>query len=380
MPNTPKVSIAFSNGNLLQNISAIDGQAAFIGTGVTAGNLNKVFSINSLADAELQGITLALEPVAYRHLKEFYLELGGNQQIFVLLVADTVTMTQMLDITNLNYAKKLVDAGEGKISILGVFRKPDVADVPGANFMHADVSAAVLMSKTFVQGMNTSLKFLRILVEGRINDENSTTIFAPNTANNGFVGVVVGGTLNDKSASVGLAIGRKVKYACNIKLGKVANGPLSAVQIYIGTKLLSAITNLDTLHGKGYISFVTYPNKAGFYFGIDNMASTDDYRLLVYGTVVDAAAKVAASVYIDNLESEVGTNPDGTITDLDAKHLEDRVKLQVNATLGTRISGFDALVDRTVNIINTSTVKIKLRVRPNGYLTFIEVDLGLTAG
>lgn len=380
MGNTPSVNIAFSNGNLLQNIAVIDGLAGFIGTGLVAGNLNKVFSINSLADAISQGITLAAEPAAYKVISEFYAELGGNQQMYILLVADTVLMADMLDVNSISMGNKLIAAGGGKISCIGVFRNPAVGYVPGTDFFDTDVQAAVLAAKTFVQGLNSKLSFTRVLIQGRIAAEASITIFAPNTATNGFAGVVLGDTVSGNGATVGTAVGRKIKYASHIKIGKVANGPLNASAIFIGTKALKDVTNLDTLHGKGVISFVTYPNKAGFYFGIDNMASIDDYRLLVYGCTVDAAAKVAASVYIDELEGEVNTNPDGTITELDAKHLEDRITQQVSVSLGDRISGFAALVDRTSNIITTSKTKIKLRVRPKGYNTFIDVDLGLTAG
>jgi hypothetical protein len=380
MSNTPKVSIAFSNDNLLQNIASIDGEVALIGTGATLGNLNKVFVINSLADAISQGITLVGEPVAYRHIKEFYQELGGNQELFVLLLPDTVTMAQMLDSTATDKATKLIAAGAGKIAYLGVFKTPHAGYDAGADFLDSDVAAAVTAAKPLVQSLNNSLNFLRVLIEGRINDETSNTIYTPNTASNGFAGVVLGGTQNDKSASIGLLLGRKVKYAAHIKIGKVANGPLTANGIYIGTKALKDVANLDALHGKGFISFVTYPGKAGFYFGIDNMASADDYSILAHGAVVDAAAKIAALVYTEDLEGEVDTNADGTITELDAKHLEDRIEQQVNVSLGDRISGFAALVDRTSNIINTNKTSVKLRVRPKGYNTFIDVDLGLTAG
>ena len=379
MSNTPKLSIGFSNGNLLKYIPSIDGIGTMIGTGITNGNLNKVFSINSLADAELQGITIGAEPVAHRHLSEFYTDLGGKQQLYLLLLPAAVTMAQMLDINDETHANLLLKASNGLEGYIAVFRSPAGGYAPGADFMDADVAAAVAAAKTFVAGQNAKLKFFRVLIEGRVNDETQPVIYAPNAAANGFAGVVLGGTLNDHSASVGLALARKLKYACHIKLGKVANGPLSAPQIYIGSKTLDQVANLDTLHGLGYISFVTYPGKAGFFFGIDNMASNDDYKILAHGATVDAAAKVARAVYIDDLEGEVDTNPNGTITEESAKHLEDTIEQQVKVSLGDRISGFRALVDRTSNIINTSTTNISLSVLPKGYNTWINVTIGLTA-
>ena len=504
MSNIPKISVAFSDGNLLQNIANIDGEAAFIGTGLINNNIGKVFVISSLTDAEGQGITIADEPIAHRQLSEFYAELGGNQEIFLLLVANTVTMAQMLDYTSPNYANKLIVAGEGKIAYLGVFKSPAVGYNGGNDYIDSDVHAAITAAKTLVGYQNTQLKYLRVIIEGRviIANETSTTVFSPNTAGNGFAGVVIGGSLNDGSASVGAILGRKVAYAAHIKIGKVSNGALQLSHIYIGTKplkgnslvvaaaaetkaaatvtvntlptdgdqvtisaggttlgnytkitgdgtvtaiataiknaintntgthgyvatsalgvvtikpadgqgatangraLTSTVTGtfaanitlanfaggvdailaqtslVENLYGKGFIGFVTYPNKAGFYPGIDYMATTGDYSLLVRGAVVDAAAKIAVDVFINDLEGEVDTNADGTILDIDATHLEDRVEAQVKTTLGDRISGFTAQVDRTVNITATSVTKIKLRVQPKGYNTFIEVDLGLTA-
>jgi hypothetical protein len=335
--------------------------------GVTAADLVPAVTENDTADL-------------YKHVKEFYTEVGGNQQLYILLLDRGVTMAQMLDITNLNYAYKLINFADGEISKLAVFRKPASGYNAGTEFVDTDVPAAVTAAKTFVQGFNLRNFYFRVLIEGRIASAGSPTIYEPNEAANGFAGVVLGGTKNNGTASVGMALGRSMAYACHIKLGKVANGALSATEIYIGTTALKSVTNLDALHGKGYISFVTYPNKAGFYFGIDNMASTDDYRILVNGAVVDATAKVALAVYIEELESEVDTNPNGTIQELDALDLEARIVQQVQVTLGERISGIEALVDRTVNIINTSKADVKLRVRPKGYLTFIDVDLGLTAG
>jgi hypothetical protein len=379
MANTPSVSITISKNNLLRNIPAIDGIAAFIGTGSTVGNLDKIFKVNSLEDAVDQGITLAAEPAAYKVLREFYQELGGNQEVILMLVANTVTMTAMLLHTDPTMAEKVITAGEGRISHLGVFRNPPVGYDPGEDFFDADVATAVAAAQSFVEAQNAKLRFLRVLIEGRIAVEASTTIYAPNTASAGGVGVVLGDTVSGKGAAIGLALGRRMKYAAHIKLGKVANGPITATAIYIGTKTLANVTNLDTLHGKGVISFVTYPGKAGFYFGIDNMATNDDFRILVHGSVIDAAAKVAASVYIDELESEVDAEADGSIKELNAKYLEDRMRQQALVTLGERISDIDILVDRSVNIVTTSKTKIKIRVLPKGYNTWIEVDLGLTA-
>ena len=379
MSNLPQVSIAFSNGNLLSQTAVIDGNAAFIGNAHTVGNKGIVFTINSLADAETQGITAIAEPEAHRQLSEFYNELGGTQQVYLLLLDTETTMAQMLDSTSAIAANKLINAGAGTIAYLGVFKTPagDYAGA-GADYMDADVAASVIASKTFLQAWNTKGFYFRVLIAGCVNTETSNTIYAPNTAANGFAGVVLLSTANDKLASIGLVLGRKVKYACNIKIGKVANGPLSVPQLYIGTKKVEDVTNLDALAGAGYIVPVTYPNKAGYYFGVDNMASNDDYHLLAYGAVIDAAARVANAYYVEQLESEINVDASGKLLDEDAKHLEDNITSQELSNLGDRISNVLVIVDRNQIIVPGNTLNVRLRIIPKGYFTWIDVDLGLT--
>ena len=512
MSAIPTIAVNFSDGNLLQNIANIDGEAAFIGTGLQGGNIGKVFIINNLSDAESQGITLVGEPTAHRQISEFYDELGGNQEIYVLLVANTVTMTQMLDYTSADYANKLINAGAGKIAYLGVFKNPAGGYDGGADFIDSDVVTALDAAKQLLSYQNSLLKFFRVVIEGRVilANETSINIFEPNTADNDFAAVLLGGSLADGSASVGALLGRKVKYPAHIKIGKVANGALQLSTVYIGSKKLQdqssigvapvpetlatatlTVTNegtdgdtvylrvyyngnwidtgvytkitgdnttdlvatgiknaintlgttayymgftasvvgstvtiiapagsgnslnassfiiqdsvgatftfihtnfaggakaiagsstlIESFHTKGYVSFLMYPNKAGIYFGIDNMANSGDYKLLSRCAVVDAVAKIAVDVFINELESEVDTNADGTILESAAVHLEQKIIQTVKFNMGDRITDFTALVDRTADILDTSVMPLKLRVQPKGYLSDIEIDLGLTA-
>lgn len=765
----PKVSIQFSNNNLSKNIANIDGVAGFIGNGNLSNNLNKVFVINSLTDAVQQGITLAAEPVAYRHIKEYYDELGGTGESYWLLVANGITMAQMLDRNDATKAIKLIETAGNKLSYLGVFKTINNTYNGGSDYIDIDVQNAIAASRLLAMKLNNEGLFFRTIIEGRvlIANESSTTIFEPKTMENGYCGAFIGGSLPDGSASVGALLGRKVKYAAHIKVGKVANGALALNSVFIGSTALKngalnvqpvaetpatttvTVTNIGTngdvvnlqsaaadgsnvntianytkvsgdttttlvataiaaainaatstnggytatssgavvtvnapaglgvtgnglqvivsstnstpmaftvlntgftggvtaaaatsgtsattnqtinfgnnysgtntvgltvnlavyvpgsgtyllnvpnfytiqssdttpaalansignamannstignalyigiggatlglqtkyagttynnavilinvnipgnpnatlnsgaafrggtgatsavnavgatttltvttagkngdiitvfyhpvgasvpigigtytkasgdttttlvataiaaaitaatstnggftasssgavvtitaptalgasintakleptivpaatiaatsggsmtggkdavqsgtklteyLYDKGYIGFTTYAGKAGYYFGVDNMCSTDDYRLLVNGAVVDAVAKVAATVYVQELESEVNTNTDGTIREDDAAHLEAMIEQQVAATLSDRISGFKAIVDRTVNIIETSKTNVSLQVLPKGYNTYINLTIGLTAG
>lgn len=377
----PKVTILYSNGNLLQDIAALDGVAALIGTGTTPALLGVPKTVYNLDDAVEQGFTQAAEPAMYRHLKEFYGEVGGNQELHIMVVADTVTMAQMLDTTNVNGARKLLADAQGKCRLLGVFRKPGTGYSGGAAFIDSDVAAALTNAKVFGEARLAELAPVRTLIEGRVQNPAAANTLTPRTSSNGFAGVVLGGTLIDGSASIGLALGRAVKYPAEIKIGKVANGALSIQSCYVGDKELKNVLNLETLHDAGFISFTTHPQKAGYYFGIDRMASTDDYRLLAFGRIVDKAAIIAAATYVEELEGEAEVDSAGRIATLELAHLETVITQQINAAMGGQISSNGVLVyiNPNQNLIESNTLKITLRIRPKGYKSFITVDLGLTA-
>lgn len=373
----PKVSVTYSNGNLLQNVTVLDGICAIIGTGVAGALLGVPKVVNNYDEAIKLGYT-AGEAIT-KHIKEFYAEVGGNLRLFVMSVPDTMTMAQMLDNTNESGAKKLINFAGGEVRMLGVTRTPAAGYVGGADFIDTDVAAAVLASKAFATARLTELRPLRILIEGRVQNNASATIYAPNTASNGSAGVVLGGSTNDGAASVGLALGRAARFGAQIKIGAVKNGPVSIATAFIGNKEIKDVSNLEALHDKGFIILMQHPQKAGFYFGLDNMASTDDYRFLAYGRLVDKAAVIAAAVYIEQVESEVDVDENGNISEADVKHLEGKIEQQIDAVMAGQISGKEVIINPGQNIINTSKLTVKVRIRPKGYTSFIEVDLGITA-
>ena len=373
----PRVLISYTNGNLLADIAVIDGIAGLIGPAWKPANVGKPMQVFSLKDAESKGFSVADEPMLWRHIMEFYKEVGGNQELWIMGAATNALQSAMLDSSDPAGALKLIKAANGKIRLLGV--TTDAAAV-GTDFLSTDVEAAVIAAKTFCEARLAELRPLRVLIEGKISNEASNVIFSPKTASNGFAGVVLGGSQADVSASVGTALGRAVKYPAHIKLGKVANGPLSLNKVYIGSRKLADVTNLEALHDLGFISFMQHPNKAGFYFGIDRMASTDDFRLLAYGRIIDKAAIIAAGVYVEELEGEVDVDRNtGKIREIDIEHLKSIMTQQINRLMGDQISGVEVFIDPAQDIINTGILKVKVKVTPKGYTSQIEVDLGLNA-
>lgn len=379
MPNLPKVTITYSNGNLGSDIQA-DGVGAIIGTAAQVGLQGLAKQVYDLDDAIAKGYTEADEPEMFFHLKELFGQLGGRQKVNVMGVPDTMTLAQMLDNTNANGAKKLISAAGQDVALLAAFRKPGGGYSGGANLIDTDVATAITNSKVFGQARLAELRPLRMLIEGRVQNTAAANTLTPNSSTNGFAGVVLGGTRNGGQGSVGLALGRALAYGAHVKVGRVLSGPLTANEIYIGARLLKDVTELDTLHGAGFMSFTTHPQKAGFYFGIDRMCSTDDFKLLARGRVIDKAARICASVYVDQIEDTVELEANGNIASHVITYLEEQIRQTVLTIMTGQISNILVYIDPAQTITTNDTLKItKIRVQPLGYKSFIEVDLGFSA-
>lgn len=374
----PGVSVNVTNGNLLRSIAVSDGVGAFVATAAKADNIGKVQQVFSLQDAEKKGYTLTDEPFLHSVIEEFYLELGGNQKLWILGVPETMTMTDVVKSTNPDGLVKLLQKAAGDANRIGVLRKPSAGYDAGAKFLDSDVEAAVLASLALCQAQQKKNQPVRVFIEGRVANEEVINDFKPNTANNGFVSVVLGGTKPDGSASVGLAVARACKYPVHVKIGSGQNGALTASQIYIGSTQLEERLDAENLHDDGFLTFQRRAGVAGYYFGVDNMCTNDDYRILVHGGVIDKAQVIAAAAYTPYIEDYVRINDDGTINANDAKHLEDILKASILSNMEGQISNVEVIIDPEQDIINTSTLQVQVKVLPLGYLTWITVTLGLT--
>lgn len=374
----PGVSIDVQNGNLLRSMNVADSVPGLIATAADAGNLNTVRQVYSLTDAESKGYTEEKEPFLHKLINEFYTELGGNTLLYVLGVAETMTMTDVVTSTNTTGLVKLMNESAGAVNLVAIARKPESGYEAGDKFLDTDVEAAVLASSTLcksLQGKNTPV---RLFIEGRVANEGTANDFSPNTANNGYAAVVLGGTAPDGSAAVTVALGRACAYAAHIKLGSGQNGALTLSQVYVGTKTYEERADMETLHDAGFLTFMHRSGAAGYYFGVDNMCSSDDYSILVHGRVIDKAQRIVAAAYLPFIEDNIRVQDDGTLNETDTKYLEDVLTQSVRANMGEQISGISVAIDTNQDIINTHTLEVEAAVLPLGYLTWIKVKLGLT--
>ena len=377
---TPKVSVNVASGNLLRQIQVIDGVAGIVGTAQQASNIGVVRTVFGYDDAVSKGYTDMSEPFLNGQILQFYNELGGNQELWIMGVEDTMTMAQMATVTNNNGLKKLLNISLGRVNMVYLCRKPDGMYSMPSGFLDIDVLNAISASRELGRYQQSINRPVRILIEGRVNNIAFTPIVQPKMQLNTYAGVVLGSDKPDGSAAGALALARACKYAAHIKIGNGQNGSLAIEQVYIGNKKLEEFypTELDNFSDAGFIIMHHREGTAGYYFGVDKMAGTDDFKILVYGRLIDKAQRIATATMNPFIETSVRISPNGNINETDAKYLEEVVKAQIQASMGDQISGVDVLIPVAQDLINTSTLDMQVKIQPLVYLTWIVINLGLT--
>ena len=375
----PGVTVNVSNGNLMQDVAVADAVPALVATVKTTSLVGKTAEIYSLDDAVSLGYTESAEPFMYNLIKEYYDELGGKQLLYVYGIAQATTMTKALTATETNSVAKLLLETEGEVNLIAIARNPESGYSAGSGFLDKDVETAVTASKALAENYQSQNKPIRLLIEGRVANESASNTYSPSEAGNGYAGVVLGGTSADGSAAVSIALARAVKYPAHVKLGNGQNGPLSALQIYIGTKPMEERSDLETLHEDGFIVFMHRTGSAGYYFGVDNMCESGDYRILVHGRVIDKAQRIAAKAYLPFVENDMRMESDGSINASDAIYLGSILETAIRAEMSEQISNVKVNVPVKQDVINTSNVNIQISVLPLGYSSYLTINLGLTA-
>jgi hypothetical protein len=106
-----------------------------------------------------------------------------------------------------------------------------------------------------------------------------------------------------------------------------------------------------------------------------------DYSLIQNRRVMDIASSVARDRALRFLNSKVPVNANGTIQDASASAIEAYIESGLRGELTEREDATDVSVevDRVTNILSTGLLKIRVRVRPYGYASSIEVELGFTS-
>lgn len=402
----PNVKIDFANGAIGASEPMDDGVTGLVCTAVavtqtvdgkqeTTFALGTPYLITKLDDLVKKGVTSESSDVnatLYKAVKEFYDEAPEGSKLWIMGVADTVTIADIVDKTKDN-AKKLLVAANGTIRTLAVKIK-DKSDytVTTTTGIDGAVRTAITNAQALAEwATETLFAPVMVLLEGRHYTGNAETLVSNpvNTGNNNRVGVVIGDTVADsKGAAVGLLAGRIASIPVQRSVARVRTGSIVATTMYIGG-VAAELGNPETINDCGFICPRTFVGKAGYYWSDDKLAAeaSDDYSLIPRRRVADKAYRITYSTLINEVAEEISVTDDGKISAPVVKAIQTAVESAIvnnmtsRGNLGNDPSdpndmGVECYINPDQNIIATSRLDVQVRIKPHGYSKYINVSLG----
>jgi hypothetical protein len=379
----PTVTVNEANGTLGQTLQTDDGLAGMELVGVSEGSLvaGTPFSCISLADAQSKGLTLANNPIAFKEIGDFFKEAGDGATLWINLVANTVTVELMCDSANANSVVKLLDAAAGKIRLLGVMDDPAAYTPTITNGLNSKVATAKTNLAAIGATYFAANKPFRGIIAGENFSGDASALTDQTTDTKNRVAILIGDTTSGTNrAGIGQLLGRMASIPVMRKVSRKRTGALVSATAFIGTTDAAKYTTTSTIHDKGYITYRTFFNSAGYFYTGDPTcsATTDDYHALARGRVIDKAQILAYGVYVDELDNEVLINDDGTLNAGYCRAMEQQIENQINLTMKAKneISDVRAFVDPAQPVLSTNQVNVTLKIIPVGYSDQIVVTLG----
>ena len=392
----PRVKILFENGALGSVLPSPDGVLGILCTGVAvAGKFSLLtpYIIKSFADLETNlGITSTLNANIVKLFSDFYAMAPEGTEVWLMAFTNTVTLTDMVDLTITTNGKALVLAANGRLRGLIVARTPASGYVPAALTagVDGDVTTAVVKAQALaVWAATTLMAPLFVMIEGRAYTGSAAILTDQSTSTNNRVGILIGDTGSDSSnACMGLLAGRIASIPVQRNIGRVKDGPVISLTAYLKDKKVE-LGDPESIHDKGYITLRNFVGRSGYFFSDDHLCTlpTDDYHTLTARRTVDKAYRIAYDTLLNELLDEIPVNDDGTIAATKAKSIETKVEnaiinsMTINGELGNNPAdqndnGVSCFIDHTQNLVSTSQLNVVVKVKPFGYAKYIEVKLG----
>ena len=392
----PRVKIYFENGALGSVIPSPDGVLGIICSGVTVAgtfSLATAYTLRKFDDLKTNlGITTANNPNIVKMVTDFYATAGDGTEVWIMAFANTVSLTDMLDKT-LAYAKLLVQAANGRLRGIIASRTPAQGYSPTVTHgLDDDVYAAVLKAQELAEWATTSLFApLFVIIEGRNYSGVAADLSDQTLATKNRVGILIGDTVSDSgNAMMGMIAGRIAAIPVHRNIGRVKDGPIQSLVAYLKDKKVE-LADPESVHDKGFITLRTFVGRSGYFFSDDILCTlvSDDYRSLTARRTIDKAYRIAYDTHLQEVLSEISVNEDGTMQPAMVKSwqgmVENAIALQMtaNGELSADVTnpkdrGCECYIDEKQNVVSTSSITIKVRVRPFGYARYLDVYLGFT--
>lgn len=387
----PRVKISYLNGQLGAVAESPDGLVALIvGSVAVAGKyeLGKGYHVRSVDGLDELGLTDENNAALVKAVKEFYSEAENGTEVVVFGVDVKKTMAEVLDYTNKEGARKVIESEGGRLRGL-VLVNVAGGDGQGDVGLTDDVTAALAKAQELGDWSTETLEApIFVMLEGRGYD-SSKDVEDLSKGRWNRVGVLIGDTVaGSKGAAMGVLAGRIASTPVQRNIGRVKTGALAPTTMFVGGKKAEeAKSETAGLYDKGYITPISYTGRSGYFFNDDRLAvaETDDYAHLALRRVIDKAYRVAYNTMLDELLDEIEVNEDGTMQPAVVKSWEQTVVNALNSqmTVDGELCATDAApegavcyIDEKQNVVSTGKVKATIKVNPYGYGRMIDVELG----
>lgn len=372
----PGVKVEVQSGNLLASINVPDAvPALLVPYTESEGRAHvekRIYSAKELP-ADIAAGSRVREVV-----EDFYAEVGGST---ALLYVECGSETSM-DAAAVQAEIERVMRAHSDVNLIGVLSPVSGHTTEKTGGFLSDWSMEVVASsKTTLLSLQQRGTPCRLLVDGRVADADVDALdYAPSSAGNGYAAIVLGGPEKSSGCGVGVALGRATKVGAHVKIGDGTLGSLSIGDVMYGAQSYDEIGShrVEALHDKGFMTYMRRQGLSGYYFGVDNMCSSDDYSILVHGRVIDKAQRIAIATYMPMVESNVQMADDGSIDAADAEYIGKLLESQLRAQMGEQVSNVKVVVPTAQDLVNTKQLRVEVSVLPLGYLTWITVEMGLT--
>jgi len=390
----PGVKIAFANGALGSTTPSLDGVCALVGTGTTVSDtfvLGTPYLITSKAGLEALGIGAAVDDVnatIYKAVSDFYKEAPDGTKLWIIAAAEDTSMAAMLDKDN-SIGRTVITKANGAINIL-FLAKAENSTSDAVSGIDSEVYLGITAAQALAEwATNTLYAPLFVILPGNYYYDTPADLQNLAERSDNRVMVFIGDTLaNSTTASVGLIAGRYAAIPVQRSAARVKDGAIASDYMFIGYAA-AELGNPSLLHDAGFVTARTFVGKAGYFFSDDRLATdpTDDYALVPRRRVVDKAYRIAYKTLIEELGDEIPVTSDGTIPPSIVKTIQNNVEqaiensMTAEGNLGvdptdTTDTGVECYIDHNQNVVSTSRLSVKLRVKPYGYAKYIDVDLG----
>lgn len=384
----PRVKINYLNGLLGTVPENQDGLLGLVVLGATAVSttfvLGKTYRLVRPDDLSALGINTTNNARIVELVNQFYAEAEEGTPVYLIGIAATA-MTTVLDVDN-GPMKAILQSLRGALRGLIVASASTTAATV-TDGLDPDVLTAMPKAQALaIWAADILYAPIFVILEGRqftsAADAPDLTALAYNR-----VGVFIGDVVTaSKNAAVGTLAGRIASAPVQRNIGRVASGALAPVEMFIGSASVDeAMSVVDTLYAKGYITPRIYIGLPGYYLVDDHLAvaGTDDYAHLTARRTVDKAARIAYVTMLQFLLDEIEVNTDGTMQQPVLKSWQASVERAINQQMTASGelsvvdgSGCSFYIDPSQNVLSTSKVEGTLKVRPYGYARDIVVNIG----